>query len=115
MFSEFFNESLVPMYILDHENLKFIAVNNAALSQYEYSKEEFLSLNAADLMQPEFSKFLRKIDSESNATHYDYGKWKHVRKSGESFFVHIYSYGVNYNRQQGRLVMAIKTHGEMRK
>ncbi len=115
MYTQFFNESLVPMYIFDVKTLNFIAVNNSALSQYEYAREEFLSLTAAQIMQLEDSNFLRKLDAESNATHFDYGKWRHIKKNGEHFFVHIYSYGVNFNGKNGRLVMAISINGEMRK
>src|SRR6266581_8789104 len=37
-----FESSPLPMWVLDDESLRFLAVNDAALRLYGYSREEFL-------------------------------------------------------------------------
>src|SRR5213083_1078761 len=47
-----FESSPLPMWVLDDESLRFLAVNDAALGLYGYSREEFLGMSAADLRRP---------------------------------------------------------------
>ncbi|MER3424914.1 MAG: hypothetical protein C4293_18530, partial [Nitrospiraceae bacterium] len=38
-----------PMWILDQETLAFLAVNDAAVHHYGYSRDEFLAMTIADI------------------------------------------------------------------
>jgi len=49
----FFEASGSPMWVCDVETLRFLAVNEAAVTSYGYTGEEFLSMTAADLRAPE--------------------------------------------------------------
>lgn len=42
-----------PMWVYDLETLSFLAVNQAAISLYGYSREEFLEMTLADLRSPD--------------------------------------------------------------
>ena len=42
-----------PMWVFDRETMRFLAVNDAAVEQYGYSKEEFLSMTLAQIRSPE--------------------------------------------------------------
>src|SRR5215203_353356 len=44
-----FDNHPIPMYIFDRETLAFLAVNDAALSQYGYTRAEFLALTLLDI------------------------------------------------------------------
>jgi PAS domain S-box-containing protein len=48
-----FEKNPVPMYVYDWETLKILAVNDRALSQYGYTREQFLALSMPDLVAPE--------------------------------------------------------------
>jgi len=48
-----FETNPTPMWVFDVETLQFLAVNEAAVSQYGYSREEFLSRTERDLRPPE--------------------------------------------------------------
>jgi hypothetical protein len=41
------------MYVFDWETLAFLAVNDAAVRQYGYSRQEFLALTALDIRPAE--------------------------------------------------------------
>src|SRR2546425_2829627 len=42
-----------PMWIYDRETLAFLAVNDASVHHYGYSREEFLAMTIKDIRPPE--------------------------------------------------------------
>jgi diguanylate cyclase (GGDEF)-like protein/PAS domain S-box-containing protein len=55
-----FERSPHPMWVLDTEDLRFLAVNPAATQLYGYSEAEFLNLNVLDLVPPEVFPTIRE-------------------------------------------------------
>src|SRR5689334_9095002 len=50
-----------PMWIWDVDNLQFLAVNDAAVLKYEYSRPEFLSLKAEAIFSSrEIASFIQR-------------------------------------------------------
>src|SRR5260370_12496119 len=43
----------LPMWVYDYETLRFLAVNEAAVRLYGYSREEFLAMTINDIRPPE--------------------------------------------------------------
>lgn len=106
-FRQIFEGNPAPMYIFDLHTYEFLAVNAAALNQYGYQKEEFLSTNALQIRTAEETTRFKKAIREINAAYYDYGLWKHIRKNGEQFFVRIYGQSNIFKNREARVVMAI--------
>jgi len=52
MIETILNASLEPIFIYDEENLKFLAVNDAAVEFYGYPREQFLQMDLTDLYPP---------------------------------------------------------------
>ena len=48
-----FDSNPHPMWIYDRETLAFLAVNDAAILSYGYSREEFLAKTIKDIRPPE--------------------------------------------------------------
>jgi two-component system sensor histidine kinase UhpB len=85
-----FESSPLPMWVLDAESLRFVAVNDAAVRLYGYSREEFLALTA------------REIDPESGEL--GPGVSRHTKKSGEELAVDRVSHLVSWRGRAARLV-----------
>ncbi len=51
-FRRLFEANPLPMWIEDHATPHFIAVNDAALTLYGYTRAQFLALKVSDLLQP---------------------------------------------------------------
>ncbi len=103
-----FEESPASMYIFDLETLEFLAVNHAASVQYGYTPEEFRALKVTDIRpQEEVPALQQVLDDIPGVPYFDYGRWKHKRKNGEVFFVHIYAHGTLFRQRKARFVMAI--------
>src|SRR5207248_1671265 len=69
----------LPMWVYDFETLRFLAVNDAAVRQYGYSRDEFLAMTVADIRPPEDVSALRAAisDPEAMKSRPVPGVWRH--------------------------------------
>ena len=56
-----FNNNPHPTWVFDRETLRFLAVNEAAVHKYGYSREEFLAMTLKDIRPPEDVPALSKL------------------------------------------------------
>uniref|UniRef100_A0A832DKE3 histidine kinase n=1 Tax=Ignavibacterium album TaxID=591197 RepID=A0A832DKE3_9BACT len=101
-----FEHNPLPMWVYDLNTLKFLAVNNAAIHKYGYSKDEFLSMTIRDIRPEEEIPALMKNIAESKDDLQKSKPWKHKLKDGRIIFTEISSHGLNYNGHDARLVLA---------
>src|SRR5208282_841543 len=52
-FSLLFQSNPAPMLVYDWDSWRILEVNDAALTQYGYSRDEFLRLSLHDIMEPD--------------------------------------------------------------
>ncbi len=91
-----------PMWVVDAKTLAFLAVNDAAVRHYGYSREEFLAMTA-DQIRPEeeVSQLLNAFQDQSRS--YRHRMWRHKKKSGELIHVEIISFNLDFDGRQARL------------
>lgn len=96
-FRRVFEANPLPMWIADHATGGFIAVNDAALALYGYSRGEFLGLKRAALEAP---------DAEDGAA------VAHLRKDGSGLKVALGSQQIEFDGRSADLVSAydVTTH-----
>ncbi len=102
-----FEENPNPMWVYDPENLKFLAINNAALQTYGYTQEEMLLLTLRDIRPAEEVPILEKQIVQIKNEIINSGVYKHKRKNGEVFFVNIYSGPTKFGKINARLILAL--------
>lgn len=103
-----------PMWIFDLDTLEILEVNDAALKQYEYSREEFLSLSAKDLRPDyEIESFIRDVEANRGVVNYA-GDWIHKKKDGKNIIVNIISFPFVFKGKEARHVMATDVTDERR-
>jgi PAS domain S-box-containing protein len=91
-----------PMWVLENKTLKFLAVNQAALDHYGYSREEFLSMTAEQLRYPEdIAQLLRDLQDQSRS--YMQRVARHRKKNGEGIDVEIVSFNLEFDGRPARL------------
>src|ERR1700761_4007027 len=95
-YKRLFDTSPVPMYIYDAETFQFIAANDAALKQYGYTKEEFLSLDATRIRPVNDIALFKAANIGVPGSYFDFGHWLHSRKNLETFYVQIYAYTTEF-------------------
>jgi len=68
-----------PDVVFDLESLNFLEVNEAAIRQYRYTREDFVGMSLMDLRAPEKNDQHKKVAVET----VEHGViWRHRRKDG---------------------------------
>jgi PAS domain S-box-containing protein len=91
-----------PMWVVEHKTLRFLAVNQAAMDHYGYSREEFLSMTAEQLRSPgDITQLLKDFEDQSRS--YMQRVAQHRKKNGEQIDVEIVSYNLEFDGRPARL------------
>jgi PAS domain S-box-containing protein len=104
----------MPMYIYDDQTFRFLAVNDAALEQYGYTREEFLRLKLTDIRPPEEVPALVKFHEALPEGHLNAGRWLHINKAGQRFYVSIYTHYTIFEGNGARQVLIVNIDEKMR-
>ncbi|MCJ7553210.1 MAG: PAS domain-containing sensor histidine kinase, partial [Ignavibacteriaceae bacterium] len=106
-YKELFTSNPNPMWVYDLETLSFLDVNEAAIYNYGYSREEFLSMTLKDIRpQEEVSKLLENIKTAHYGLEYSSG-WQHLKKDGSIIDVEIRSNALDHQGRKAKLVSAL--------
>jgi len=94
----------LPMWIYDVDSLRFLEVNESAVRQYGYTREEFLSLTLNDIRP---SRGTLPIEQTLQGRDIDPDKtWINVKKDGTSIHVNVRANDVRYLGKRARYVVA---------
>lgn len=101
-----FEHNPQPMWIFDAETLAFLAVNEAAIEHYGYSKDEFLAMTLCDIRPPEdIPALLTALDNKPPIGLNDTGTWRHLKKDGTLIDVRITSHPETFLGRKAWLVL----------
>jgi PAS domain S-box-containing protein len=95
-----------PMWVYDFESLRFLDVNQAAIDQYGWTREEFLRMTIRDIRPPEdLAAFDARLRARGPGVTVG-GRFRHRRKDGGALEVEIASQEVLFGGMRARLVLA---------
>jgi two-component system cell cycle sensor histidine kinase/response regulator CckA len=101
-----FENNPQPMWVFDLETLAFLAVNDAAVRNYGYSREEFLAMTLKDIRPAEdIPKLLDDVRVSPGQLHSSRG-WRHQKKDGSIIQVEIIAHPIEFAGRSARLVLA---------
>jgi PAS domain S-box-containing protein len=104
---QLFEANPQPMWVYDLETLRFLAVNQAAIAHYGYSREEFLAMTIADIRPAEDVPRLLAEVRQSVDARLDHGSlWRHRRRDGSLIDVEIKWNRIDFNGSPAKLVLA---------
>jgi two-component system, cell cycle sensor histidine kinase and response regulator CckA len=95
-----------PMFVYDCETSAYLAVNDAAVTQYGYTREEFLRMTIADLRPVEDVQAPTTALGACRPTVDRRGVWRHRRKDGSFLDVEITSYCLPFGDRPACIVLA---------
>jgi len=106
-YKNLFENSPLPIWVLDIPSLKFLAVNKKSIKDYGYSKEEFLNMTVYD-MCPEYEQNrIQNIDRSVLNYQLPTNSWLHLKKNGKLVPVEVTSLEILYEGKRARLVISI--------
>jgi PAS domain S-box-containing protein len=102
-----FEENPNPVWMCDAETLRILAVNQAAIQKYGYSRDEFRSLTLSDLhVVEDVPRSLEQLSSPHPEL-VNAGVWRHRRKDGTIIDAQIVFQEVLVDGTRARLALAI--------
>ena len=106
LFRLLFNSNPVPMLVIDADTLRFLDVNEAALTHYGYPRDRFLEMTALDIRRPEerpaFSEFMQTFHGSQGAK-----IWRHQKADGTEILVSVFSTSLSYAGVPARLAAVV--------
>ena len=98
-----FDGNPVPMWVYDRESLQFLAVNDAAVMHYGYSRKQFLKMSVPDFRPPEdrerFAHHLRTLPD----VQFTQNIGQHWKADGGVIDVSVLSRALSYGGHPARL------------
>ena len=108
-----FENNPQPMWIWEHQTMAFLAVNDAAIAHYGFSRSEFLSMCVPDILphadapgvtSQHNSEHAAMRDLDDDPLHIS-GPWRHVTKDGSVIAVDITSHSFSFYGRRARFAM----------
>ena len=101
-----FENNPFPVWVYDGLTLRFLAVNEATVHEYGYSRDEFLRMTLLDIQPPEEAQKLIPAIEAGKATGLVGYEWRHHRKDGSVFDVEINAQSIDFRGRRARIVLA---------
>jgi PAS domain S-box-containing protein len=101
-----FNSTPIPMWVYDARTMIILAVNDAAIAQYGYARDEFVGLHVGELRPPSEVAAALAYMNRLPITYHHAGIWTHRKKDGTDFKVEIAAHAVLFAGRQGVVVIA---------
>jgi PAS domain S-box-containing protein len=102
-----FERNPAPLWVYDIETLAFLAVNEAAVRHYGYSREEFLGLTLEDIRPAEDVPRLRDQVANREEGLVEAGEWRHRKKDGTIIHVEITRHTLTFAGRAASLAIAL--------
>jgi PAS domain S-box-containing protein len=100
-----FKDNPQCMWVYDLRTLAFLAANDAAVAQYGYSREEFLTMTLADLRPERDRAAILALFAQGGGGPSAIGTRTHRRKDGSEFRVEVTARNLRFSDRRGRLVL----------
>jgi len=101
-----------PTWVYDAETLAYLAVNDAAVEHYGYSRQEFLEITIHDIRPQEDlpslieASNITAVKGKGEQSRHS-GIWRHRKKNGEILLADIYTANIQFEGRAAHLSIAI--------
>ncbi len=102
-FQRLFNSTPSPAWVYEPETMAFLAVNDAAVAHYGYTREEFLAMTLRDIRPQEDIPALLEANKMGADVAQGRGIWRHCKKNGEVILVEVFTASTQFENRVARL------------
>jgi len=114
IYRELFENNPQPMWIYEVKTLKFLAVNDAAVEHYGYSRQEFLQMTLKDIRPEGDVPALISAVGTGRGRLTKAGVWQHHKKDATTIHVDLTTHDLLFNGSYARLVLINDVSGRLR-
>ena len=100
-----FESNPQAMWVYDLTTLRFLAVNDAAVHHYGYSRAEFLEMSIKDIRPPEDVKLLEEYLASDDGHVEHAGEWRHRKKDGTIINVDVTSSRLTFGGRPAEFIL----------
>ena len=105
-YRQLFENNPHPMWVYGLKSLAFLAVNDAAIAKYGYTRDEFLGMTIADIRPAEdLPRLMENLAQPRRALEHSDG-WRHRLKDGTLIDMEISSHTLRFDGHESALVIA---------
>jgi two-component system cell cycle sensor histidine kinase/response regulator CckA len=101
-----FDANPLPLWVYDIETLAFLAVNDAAVKHYGYSRAEFLAMRITDIRPEEDVPKVLAAARAPDRPDFEGGVWRHRTKDGRTILVEVVTHAIRVLDRPARLTLA---------
>jgi diguanylate cyclase (GGDEF)-like protein/PAS domain S-box-containing protein len=94
------------MWVFDIKTFRFLAVNDAAIVRYGYTREQFMVMTVDQLRIPEDRQQLRDMIATGGGTHNSRGTRRHLTADGSEIFVAVEAHALVYEGHDASVAVA---------
>jgi diguanylate cyclase (GGDEF)-like protein/PAS domain S-box-containing protein len=99
-----FEGNPIPMWVYDQDSLRFVAVNDAAIEHYGYTREQFLIMTLLDIRPAEDHDEVRRVAGVTRPADYRSGRtWRHKKADGTLIDVAVFSRVFTYEGRRAAI------------
>jgi len=100
-----FENNPQPMWVYAAETMEFLAVNDAAVDHYGYSRQEFLRMTLREIRSPDDLPALAASVGKDRDNFAKVGVWRHRKKDTTPIEVEITTHDMLFEGRAARLVL----------
>ncbi|GAA4096606.1 PAS domain S-box protein [Mucilaginibacter panaciglaebae] len=105
-YRSYFEANPSPMWIYNKRTLNYTAANNAAISNYGYTLEEFKNMTILDIRPKSDIGKVHATVKQLTEGYNDSGIWTHQKKDGTLIRVHVTSHIITSLKEPHIMIMA---------
>ena len=110
-----FEDNPQPMWMWDPATFEFLAVNDAAVAHYGYSRDEFVAMHIHDIVpaaddgrpSAEMHEIDRVHGDKPVGPLHHSGPWRHITRDGSEISVETTSHALTFDGRDARFALAV--------
>ncbi|MDH7795986.1 MULTISPECIES: EAL domain-containing protein [unclassified Beijerinckia] len=102
-----FENNPMPMWVFDEETFEFLNINDAAITHYGYSREQFLCMKIGDIWPNDARDGYLKALQDVQDNYQSRRSWRHIRADGSDIEVLTFGRAVDFGGRGAFLVSII--------